>query len=174
VDKVVGDKGFGLTGWERVLAGAALIGCLFDIALDGSWRWLALPCIAILFLLTLRRTSRTDRALSRSLEDYRELVDLPTQAPSSRPSGTLLHVSRRLRESTGLVSGRPRAATGSKRFTPTIVSGGAEGIKLHSLGQAVSTSSTVLLTQADTGAGFGPALSAARCRRGDYALGRRS
>lgn len=96
------EPGFGLSGWERWLAGAALVGCLLGIYLGGRWSWVALPCIATLFLLTLRRTGRTDRALAQSQVDYRELVDLPAQATFiADPSGTLLHVSRRLREWTG-------------------------------------------------------------------------
>jgi PAS domain S-box-containing protein len=93
----------GLSRWERVIAGIALVGCLLAIAENGPWRWIALPCLAILFLLALRTTSRMERALASSEEDYRQLVDLPIQATYiADAAGALVHISRRWEEWTGL------------------------------------------------------------------------
>lgn len=96
-------EGASLSGWERLLAISALVGCLLAIVVDGHWRWLALPCLAALFFLALRRTTRIERALTRSQEDYRHLVDLPVQATFiADAGGALLHVSRRWSVWTGL------------------------------------------------------------------------
>jgi PAS domain-containing protein len=103
VDKSDDVEGLALSRWERVLAGTALVVCLVAITVDGPWRWLALPCIAVLFFLALRRTNRTEQALTRSQEDYRYLVDLPVQATYiADAAGALLHISRRWSDWTGL------------------------------------------------------------------------
>jgi PAS domain S-box-containing protein len=91
-----------LSQWERLLAGLALIGCIVSIAIDGPWRWLALPAIAFLAVISFRRVRATDRALSQSYDDYRQLVDLPAQATwICDADGKFLFVGERWIEWTG-------------------------------------------------------------------------
>lgn len=84
------------------MAGVALVGCIFGIAEEGPWKWIALPCLAALSYLALRRTVRTDRALAQSQEEFRQLIDLPAQATwVCDPTGTMLYIGERWSEMSG-------------------------------------------------------------------------
>ena len=103
MNKVKGTKGLALGKGKRVLAGLALAGLLFALLAEGGWRWLALPCLAALFLLVSRRIRHLEQALQRSKQDYRQLIDLPVQATYiADDKGLLLHISSRWEEWTGL------------------------------------------------------------------------
>ena len=93
----------GLTAWEAVVATLALIGSVVGIAVDGPWRWMALPGLAFLAFVALRHARRAEHLLARAREINQGLLDLPAQANwVADPTGKLIKLSERWTEWTGV------------------------------------------------------------------------
>jgi PAS domain S-box-containing protein len=108
VEKLGGDQGrIGLSRWERLLASLALVACIFAIIVDGPARWFALPCIAVLFVLALTSTNRTERVLAQTQEDYRGLLEMIGSSTDSiiyakDREGRMLYANRALERLAGI------------------------------------------------------------------------
>jgi PAS domain S-box-containing protein len=105
VNKLKGGAALDLGWGEMMLAGAALVGSIVAIAADGPWRWLALPCFAILLAQALKRSRRShNQGMLRHTAGLLEMIgsSTPSIIYAKDRDGRMLYCNRALEQLSGV------------------------------------------------------------------------